>query len=104
MCRLADCLVLTLTHVFFYAHAHAHHAHAHIRTHVYSGDAFAFALCNICNVQTGPENKVAQIKSAYYLRDITESEYDLILADPDLAESCRKLHVRIRKRTLPSQG
>lgn len=90
--------------MYFFTHTHTHTTHMHTYVHMYIRDAFAFALCNICNVQTGPENKVAQIKSAYYLRDITESEYDLILADPDLAESCRKLHVRIRKRTLPSQG
>lgn len=90
--------------MYFFTHTHTHTTHMHTYVHMYIRDAFAFALCNICNVQTGPESKVAQIKSAYYLRDITESEYDLILADPDLAESCRKLHVRIRKRTLPSQG
>lgn len=90
--------------MYFFTHTHTHTTHMHTYVHMYIRDTFAFALCNICNVQTGPENKVAQIKSAYYLRDITESEYDLILADPDLAESCRKLHVRIRKRTLPSQG
>ena len=40
----------------------------------------------------GAEDKAAQIKSAQYLKNLSESDYDIVLLDTDLAVCCKKLH------------